>query len=366
MCIRGLMPNMSKILTAIGLMSGTSLDGEIDVALIRTDGVDLVEVLDFKPFPYDIAVRDKVRACFGACEESAQTREAERLITDLHIEAVKASGFQANVIGFHGQTITHDPHNGLTWQLGDAQRLADKTGMDVVFDLRQDDIKAGGQGAPLIPVYHRAITADLDKPIAVLNLGGVANVTYIGADSGMLAFDCGSANAMIDDYAAAHFDVDFDEGGKLAEAGKADRAVIDEFLAHPYFETHPPKSLDRNEFEAIMEKLPDDRHDAIATLTVMSASAVMAAVKHFPVLPKTFYVCGGGRKNDFMMRLLEDMLIPARVYPIEEIGYDGNAIEAQGFAYLAVRSVLRYPLTYPSTTGATEPMTGGTLFKPKS
>ena len=354
-----------KVYTAIGLMSGTSLDGEIDVALIRTDGADHVEILDFKPFPYDIGVRDKVRACFGMKEPNDQTREAEALITDLHIQAVKASGFEADVIGFHGQTITHDPENGFTWQLGDARRLADETGMDVVFDLRQDDVKAGGQGAPLIPVYHRAITASIEKPVAVLNLGGVANVTYIGGNNEMLAFDCGPANALIDDYAKSHFDVYFDEGGKLAEAGKADRSVIDEFLAHPYFQVQPPKSLDRNEFESILEKLPADKHDAIATLTVMSASAIMAAVKHFPTLPKSFYVCGGGRKNDFMMRLLEDMLMPARVYPIEEVRFDGNAIEAQGFAYLAVRSLLGYPLTYPSTTGVQKPITGGKLFKSK-
>ncbi|MEM6781162.1 MAG: anhydro-N-acetylmuramic acid kinase [Pseudomonadota bacterium] len=342
--------NESKVYTAIGLMSGTSLDGEIDVALIRTDGQGFVEALDFKPFPYDKSVRDKVRACFGKRERDADIEEAEKLVTDLHIQAVKASGFEADIIGFHGQTITHDPDQQFTWQLGDGQRLADETAMDVVYDMRQVDIQAGGQGAPLIPVYHQAIMAEQDQPVCVLNLGGVANVTFIRSDGTLIAFDTGPANAMIDDYLDG-----FDDGGQLARAGQADQSAVDAFLNDPYFAKIPPKSLDRNHFGF---EPSGHRENDVATLTAMTVQSVTKAIEHFSETPKVWFVCGGGRKNKTMMDGLSDALkVP--VNAIEDAGWNGDAIEAQGFAYLAVRSQLGYPLTFPKTTGIDKPMSGG-------
>jgi len=351
----------AEIYKAIGLMSGTSLDGAIDVALIETDGEGYVKPLDFYAHPYDDGVRDAVRGCFGKRLADDESREAEALVTEAHIDAVKASGFEAGVIGFHGQTICHDPDAGLTWQLGDGAALAAACGIDVIADMRQADLKAGGQGAPLAPLYHEAIVhsakALSDGPIAVLNVGGVSNVTFIG--DALVAFDCGPGNALMDDYCKRHFDCAFDENGAIAHSGKADRAVVDAFLARDYFKMLVPKSLDRNEFEDLLEALPDDPKDAMATLAVCSAAAVMAAVKHFPQLPAAWYVCGGGRKNAFMMDLLRDMLVPSAVMGIEELGYDGDAIEAQAFAYLAVRSLLGLPLTMPGTTGVAEPTSGG-------
>ena len=347
-----------KVYRAIGLMSGTSLDGHIDVALIETDGEAHVKPLGFYAHPYDEAVRDKVRACFGKREADDLTREAEALVTDVHIEAVKVSGFEADLIGFHGQTITHAPEDGFTWQLGDGARLARETGIDVVCDLRQADMKAGGQGAPLAPVYHQAIFANHQKPVAVLNMGGVGNVTYIG-DQSLMAFDTGPANALMDDYMAEHLGKAFDENGAMAEAGKADRAVIDKVLALPYFKEVPPKSLDRNHFEDVLKNLPANPQDAMATLAVISAACVMTAVKFFPRPPVVWYVCGGGRKNAFLMRLLEDMLRPSRVVALEETGYDGDGTEAECFAYLAVRSKLGLPISFPETTGLDKPRTGG-------
>lgn len=343
-------------------MTGTSLDGVVDVALVETDGETFVKPLDF--FDYKVADydRDVIAGCFGKTEADEQTQAAEDYVTQIHIDAVKASGFEADVIGFHGQTITHDPGAGFTWQIGDGALIAEALGVDVVCDFRSADVKAGGQGAPLAPLYHQAILDEHEKPVAVLNMGGVGNVTYVGQDR-ILAFDTGPANALMDDFAAEHFGVAFDEGGKIAERGKADRGVIDEFLSHDYFKKTPPKSLDRNDFEGVLQSLPDDKEDAMATLAVMSAVSVMAAVKHLPRLPNVWYVCGGGRKNDFLMRLLEDMLIPARVLPIEQAGFDGDAIEAQAFAYLAVRSLLGLPLSLPSTTGVDRPLTGGVLHK---
>ncbi|NCT41868.1 MAG: anhydro-N-acetylmuramic acid kinase [Alphaproteobacteria bacterium] len=349
-----------KVYRAIGLMSGTSLDGAIDVALIETDGEGYVKPLGFYAHPYGAEVRDSVRACFGKRVADNDTRAAEDLVTQAHIEAVKASGFEAGVIGFHGQTITHDPDAGLTWQLGDADALAQACGIDVVADMRQADVKAGGQGAPLAPLYHDAIVQASDAPVAVLNIGGVSNVTFIGQE--LVAFDAGPGNAIMDDYCKAHFDCEFDEDGKIAHSGKADRAIVDAFLDRGYFKTLIPKSLDRNEFADLAAQLPEDPKDALATLAVCSAAAVMAAVKHFPRVPEVWYVCGGGRKNNFMMELLRDMLAPSVVKPIEDLGYDGDAIEAQAFAYLAVRSLLGLPLTVPGTTGVPKALTGGTYY----
>lgn len=341
----------SKVYTAIGLMSGTSLDGEIDVALLRTDGADYVERLDFKPFPYDIAVRDKVRACFGKRERDDAVDEAEKLVTDLHIQAVKASGFEADVIGFHGQSITHDPTTNFTWQLGDGQRLADETGIDVVCDMRQNDIKSGGQGAPLIPVYHQALASNLEKPCAVLNIGGVANITYLDENE-ILAFDTSTGNAMIDDAMQTQHGKAFDEGGAIAASEKIDEAQIQEWLKNPYFDLKPPKSLDRNDFNITGN---------IATLTAFTVEGIAKSLEHLPQAPKAWYITGGGRKNKTMMQELADRLgVP--VLPVEEAGWNGDAIEAEGFAYLAVRSLAGLPLTFPTTTGTKSPITGGILY----
>ena len=352
----------NKIYRAIGLMSGTSLDGAIDVALIETDGQGHVKPLGFYTHPYDKAVRDAVRACFGKRVRDAAVDKAEAFVTDVHIEAVKSSGFEADMIGFHGQSITHDPANGLTWQLGDGMRMAAGTGIDVVCDFRSTDVKAGGQGAPLAPLYHQAIMNDTAKPVVVLNLGGVGNVTFIDGDD-LIAFDTGPANALMDDYTARHFGQEFDVDGALARAGRADDALVQKFLDLPYFQAKPPKSLDRNDFEHVLSGLPDDKNDALATLAMISATSVAVARGHFPQEPEIWYVCGGGRKNTHMMDLLSKILKPAVVRPIEQAGYDGDAIEAQAFAYLALRSILGLPLSLPGTTGVAEPLTGGVHHK---
>ena len=278
----------------------------------------------------------------------------------MHIAAVKASGFEACVIGFHGQTITHDSDAGLTWQIGDGARLAAETGISVVSDMRQADVKAGGQGAPLAPLYHAAMVGDTDVPVAVLNIGGVSNVTFIGeGGQELIAFDVGPGNALMDDYVAKHFGQEFDENGALASGGTVDRKAVDAFLARGYFNVLIPKSLDRNDFSDVCESLPSDPKDGLATLAAMSAGSVMAAVKHFPRLPHVWYVAGGGRKNAHLMGLLSDMLAPSQVKAVEALDFEGDAIEAQAFAYLAVRSLLGLPLTMPGTTGVPVPQTGG-------
>jgi anhydro-N-acetylmuramic acid kinase len=342
-------------------MSGTVLDGEIDVALIESDGYGYVKPLRYMAYPYDKSVLDKVRACFGKKKPDAQTVEAEKLVTDLHIEAVKAFGEQADVIGFHGQTITHDPEAGFTWQIGDGERLARETGMTCVYDMRQADIKAGGQGAPLLPLYHRALLAEHEKPVAVLNIGGVANLTYIGpdGDDDILAFDTGPGNALMDDFMMERLGVPFDKGGALASKGRAQMHLVKSFLCHEYFSRKPPKSLDRNMWNTDCVLYANDA-DGIATLLEMSAGSVVQAFKCLPQVPKRVYVAGGGRRNVFLMDVLASYL-PMPVSPIEVLGCNGDATEAEGFAYLAVRSLLGETLSAPSTTGVKWAITGGVV-----
>ncbi|MGN7439219.1 MAG: anhydro-N-acetylmuramic acid kinase [Alcanivorax sp.] len=349
-----------KVYRAIGLMSGTSLDGEIDVALIETDGRNFVRPLRYMAHPYDISVRDKVRACFGKISRDAAVEEAESLVTQLHIDAVKAFGEHADVIGFHGQTITHDPDNKFTWQIGDGQALAEATGINVVADLRQADIKAGGQGAPLLPLYHQALLSDHDKPVAVLNLGGVANITYVGSQGDLIAFDCGPANAMMDDLMLTRTGKEFDEGGKVAAKGEVQHHLVKTFLSHPFFKKAPPKSLDRNQWSIDCVRYCENE-DAMATLLEMSVCAILNALDYLPQKPTHIYAAGGGRKNKlFVDSIVQHLHIP--VTSIDDIGWNGDATEAEGFAYLAVRSILGESVTVPSTTGAPKPMTGGVLY----
>ncbi|MBX2834700.1 MAG: anhydro-N-acetylmuramic acid kinase [Micavibrio sp.] len=350
-----------KVYRAIGLMSGTVLDGEIDVALLETDGDDYVNVLGFYAHPYDVNVREAVRKCFGRIAPDGDTKLAETLVTDAHIEAVKASGFEADVIGFHGQTITHLPDQGFTWQLGDGAKLARETGIRVVNDMRSNDMKYGGEGAPLLPLYHAARLKAHHSNAAVLNLGGVSNITYVGEDDELIAFDCGPANALMDDYMRTHFDKDFDEGGAVALSGLVSQSVLDEFDASSYFKKPAPKSLDRNHWTLdIVKDLSSE--DAMATLLAMGVWAVVYALEILPAKPKAIYACGGGRKNGALMAALARAC--GNVHEVEDLGWNGDATEAEGFAYLAVRSLLGLPLSVPSTTGVDQPVSGGVHHNP--
>lgn len=348
------------IYTAIGLMSGTSLDG-IDVALIKTDGYSMVERLDFASYPYADDVRDALLSCLGLDHDpDGRVAQAEHLMTQAHIQAVKDFGHQADVIGFHGQTIFHDPDNGKTWQIGDGELLAQACGMDVVFDMRSNDVAHGGQGAPLLPLYHQVLvqSANMDLPVVILNIGGVANVTWIGkGNNDILAFDTGTGNALLNDWVMRHIGSLYDEDGRLAASGCVDRDHIAYMLKHEYFTQSPPKSLDRNTF---MQFMPDglSAADGAATLTEMTIVGIVDGFKYFPAPPRAVYVAGGGRKNGFMMRRLAEALA-CDVASVDELGWSGDAIEAEGFAYLAVRSLLGLDLTLPQTTGCKIAVSGG-------
>lgn len=353
-----------RVYTAIGLMSGTSLDG-IDAALVRTDGLGVVENLAFLTVPYDPAVRDSLRACLGlSADAGARVAAAEILMTDAHADVVHhllnlthRDAGEIDMIGFHGQTIFHDPAHGFTWQIGDGARLAEKTGITVVNDFRTNDVKAGGQGAPLIPVYHAALAQALAKPVAILNIGGVANVTWIGSDGTILAFDTGPGNALINDWVRSHTGAEYDADGIHASTGVVDAVALGRLVQNPFFSLKPPKSLDRDAWNTSFLKGMTLENGA-ATLTAFTVRAVELALGHMPEKPKAWYVTGGGRLNPVIMDGLRKALA-APVESVDNLGWDGDALEAQGFAYLAVRSVLGFPLSFPGTTGVKQPVSGG-------
>jgi anhydro-N-acetylmuramic acid kinase len=345
----------------IGLMSGTSGDG-VDAALLYTDGKTITQSGASVFVPYDHQLRvDLLNVMYGVGDEHAVAQS----ITEIHRQAVEALIGQGNVprdeiklIGFHGQTIRHAPKEGITVQIGDAAQVAARVGIPVVFDFRIADVKAGGQGAPLVPLYHAALAEKLEKPLLVVNIGGVANVTYIDADT-ILAFDCGPGNALIDDWVFKHTKERCDEGGQLATKGTVDRVALERFLADPFFQQPAPKSLDRNHFLTFANG-DWSLEDGTATLTAMTAAAIAEAVRAVPQIPKQLLICGGGRHNPTLMGMLKQYQLP--VHPVEEVGWNGDMLEAEAFAYLAARSVQGLPLSLPTTTGVQQPQTGGVLY----
>lgn len=352
------------IMTAIGLMSGTSRDG-IDAALLRTDGEAYVEPLDFRSIPYDDGFREQLRL---ACERAMEMENPapDPLIDPVAVELTRrhaslVKGWSADIIGFHGHTVAHRPDRGWTWQIGDGDALAKHTGIDVVADLRGADVAAGGQGAPLLPVYHRALAAAVEKPLAILNLGGVANLTYIGEDDTLIAFDTGMASGLIDNWMQSQARVGRDTNGDTAASGRVDEAVLSSMMANPWFDQPAPKSIDREDFTTS----PVTRlslADGAATLTAFTAVSVERGLHHLPQCPQRILVAGGGRHNATMMRMLADVCkLP--VEPVDGQGWNGDAVEAQGFAYMAVRSLKGLPISFPGTTGAPQPMTGGVLHQ---
>jgi anhydro-N-acetylmuramic acid kinase len=347
----------------IGLMSGTSLDG-IDAAFIETDGLSQVAIGPSLTVPYDEAMRAQLRGVAGGDGDVAA---AEFSLTQAFARAVSLLREQhaieeVDLIGCHGHTILHRPREGRTWQIGNGQPLADLTRIDVVGDFRSADVAAGGEGAPFVPLYHAALAERLPKPLAVLNVGGVANVTWIGAAADkLIAFDTGPGNALLDDWALRHTGVPIDRDGGLARLGKVDEAAVADLLAHPYFARLPPKSLDRDEFAAFIPRRLSAA-DGAATLNAMTAATVRRATEHFPASAGRWLVTGGGRHNPILMRALEHAL-GAAIAPVEQAGWNGDALEAQAFAYLAVRSATGLPLSLPTTTGVPLPATGGRLFR---
>lgn len=353
----------------IGLMSGTSLDG-VDAAWIETDGERISRTGAALTLAYDEPLRARLRAVLDRAPAildtpgDAEITALSDLLADRHAEAVAAicarEGRAAELIGFHGQTILHDPARGRTWQIGNAARLAQASGCAVVHDFRTDDIAAGGQGAPLVPLYHAALVASLPAqgPVAVLNIGGVANLTYLDGGT-ILAADTGPGNALLDDWALRHTGIPCDRDGALASAGRVDEPMLAALLSHPFFAAPAPKSLDRQSFAGALDRVGGlSPADGAATLVAFTAAAVAAMT--LPAPPARWLVCGGGRHNPALMAALR-MRLPGRVEPVDGLGWDGDALEAQCFGFLAMRSLRGLPISLPGTTGVREPLTGGRL-----
>ncbi len=354
-----------KIFRAIGLMSGTSFDG-IDIALIETDGRMHVNPVSHDFYPYPEEGRALIRKVLGRQEQDDDVRAAAQFVTDCHVDLLanfmakfNIRAHEIDVIGFHGQTIFHDPSQKFTWQIGSPNAVAEATNIWVVGDMRIADMKEGGQGAPLLPLYHRALADELAKPLAFLNVGGVSNITWI-SEGDILAFDCGPGNALMDDFVEERTGKQYDEGGALASGGSAVDALVAHWMRNPYFEMAAPKSLDRDAWDVSGVNALSDA-DGVATLLAFTIASIKAGLDICPEMPEQVLVTGGGRHNATLVAALADAL-PMPVAPVEAEGWNGDVIEAQGFAYLAVRSLLGLPLTEPGTTGVSKPLTGGVLY----
>ncbi|WFS02483.1 anhydro-N-acetylmuramic acid kinase [Rhizobium tumorigenes] len=372
---------MTKTRTAIGLMSGTSMDG-IDIALLRTDGRDVVERGTSLYIPYDDELRSRWKQALETAKVIRDRRErpgnlgaAEQALTLCHAAAVKSflmrnglSPSDIDVIGFHGQTVLHRPDEGLTVQIGDGPLLAAETGIDVVYDMRANDMVAGGQGAPLIPIYHAALSANLPPefaaPVVFVNIGGISNLTYVAEDGALSAFDSGPGNMLIDQWIEAHTGKAYDRNGETAAKGTVFPPLVRRYLDSPFFSANIRRSLDRSDFLPPV-KGEVSLADGARTLAHVTAASILKLAGFLPQPPKTYVVCGGGRLNPVIMAEFSELAEEqgARVVAAEVAGFDGGSMEAEAWGYLAVRSLDGLPLTYPGTTGVSVPVTGGVLAR---
>ena len=376
-----MMTSPKKTLRVLGFMTGTSLDA-VDMAVIETDGHDILSFGPAGEMKLDgetrAIIEDAIEDAFDwerDEEEPDSFEDARMAVADAHLAA--ALGFMAvngvkssalDLVGVHGQTVLHEAPTpdepGRTVQLIDAVSVAEGLGVPVAYDFRSADVAAGGQGAPLAPVYHAALVrkAGMEGPVAVLNLGGVGNITLIRADGGLEAFDTGPANGMVDLLVQSRMKKRMDEGGRLAAAGTVDSAVLDAYLAHPYFAATGPKSLDRFDFS--LDPVAElSLEDAAATLTAFAAQAVALGVARCSEQPKEIVVCGGGRHNPVLLAAIRER-VGVPVSTAEDKGWRGDSIEAEAFAFLAARCRLGLPISFPGTTGVPTPMTGGRIVEP--
>jgi len=365
---------------ALGLMSGTSMDG-IDAALIETDGVDVHWLGPAATFPFDAPMRallvqamEDARGLNARDARPGALAQAERRITDLHADAVRGlltqmrlSPGDLDVVGFHGQTVFHRPDAGLTVQIGLGDHLARALGVRVVADFRAADVAAGGQGAPLVPVFHQALARSLDlpPPLAVLNVGGVSNVTILDGAADPIACDTGPGNALLDDFVFSRIGVPFDADGALGARGQVDADRLARLLDHPFFRAPPPKSLDRNAFRTFVQERGGldglSLEDGAATLTALTAASIAAVVPLLPRPPACWIMAGGGARNPTLLAMLRARL-DRPVHGADAMGWSADALEAHAFGFLAVRTLRGLPLTFPTTTGVGGPLTGGVIF----
>lgn len=363
---------MDKIYRAIGLMSGTSMDG-IDLALIESDGKKTIIRKNFAYKSYQESFKQNLRNIIYNSPKLEQIKSVENELTLLHanlvnqfLEENQIDKKTIDLIAFHGHTILHIPEKSITWQIGNGHLLAHKTGINVVSDFRTKDVILNGQGAPLVPIYHFYLLAQNTKPAAILNIGGISNITYIGSDNEneIEAFDVCFGNAPFDDLVKEKFGLEFDENGTLSHKGKVDFILADRILQNDIFHKKPPKSFDRNDFATLLAPIKSLKNpeDALATFAYMHAKSLQFSLAFLSQKPKEIFVCGGGRKNAAIMDEMKKWLSGISIKTIEEINLNGDAIEAEAFAFLGIRSILNLPLSFPKTTGTNSPLCGGVIY----
>ena len=367
--------NKPTSLLALGLMSGTSADG-IDAALLETGGTRIHRFRESHFIPYPEAIKQDVLKAYGEIP-GPEIEPLAREITELHADVVSGllniAGLKptdVDLIGFHGQTIFHKPprfkgERGETHIIGDGHLLANLTQIPVIDQFRLNDIAHGGQGAPFVPLFHQALAKDLPKPLAILNIGGVGNVTWLGEkEDDLVAFDTGPGNGLIDDWIHKQTSLPWDEGGQIAALGRVNEELLTQWLAHPYFTNPPPKALDRQMFKVFLKDVESlSFEDGVATLTALTAATFEKALTHLPEAPLSWLVAGGGAHNPTLLKIMADRLkVPLQ--KVSDQGWDGDALEAQAFAFLAVRSLKNLSLSLPGTTGVPYLLTGGRLCVP--
>ncbi len=358
----------SRLWKAIGLMSGTSMDG-VDAALIETDGYSIFDSGPHLTIPYEPAFRNELQNLVNG--DYRRSNLIEEQLTLKHADAVNKllNDFsippnQIDLIGFHGHTIIHKPEEKFTWQIGDGNLLAQTTGIDVINDFRSADVKAGGQGAPLVPIFHHLLTKDMELPIIILNIGGVANITWVDEHvDNLIGFDTGPGNALIDDWVSSHGNFVYDVDGKIALSGHVNRNKLKELMSHPFFDAPAPKSLDRDTFRVFVTSVLDGEtlQNGAALLTAFTVSAIIRGIENLPKPSRTCIVVGGGRHNNAIMSQLDGKL-SINVLSGDLVGWTGDAIEAQAFGFLGVRSKRGLAISFPGTTGVPFSMSGGKYY----
>ena len=352
----------------IGCMTGTSCDG-LDLAYIETNGVDMITFGPSETIPFTAEYSNLLRERINLrAPVHFMDSELSKTIADFHGKYIEEfminKQLTVDVIGFHGQAVWHDPPNQLTVQLGDCQHLAHSTGIKVIGQFRQNDIKNGGQGAPLVPIYHLVLASKLEKPTAFLNIGGVSNITFINADETLIAGDTGPGNALIDDWVIKQTGTPQDTDGRYAAQGTINQELLNKWLQHPFFDLPYPKSLDRMEFHQVLNDCDSlSLEDGAATLTQFTVGAIMKGINLLPEQPNQLIVCGGGCHNPVLMSRLQEKF--SNVKKASEIGLNPDAIEAQLMGYLAARFLENLPSSFETTTGVKEPTIAGELFLPE-
>lgn len=341
-------------------MSGTSMDG-IDLALIESDGKEIINRKYFDYLAYTKDFKERLRSLIYKAPTLHEIKLIENELTLLHARLV--NGFLAknnidrkeiDLVAFHGHTVLHLPEEQITWQIGNSHLLAHKVGINVVADFRSRDVILGGQGAPLVPIYHFHLFRNQTRPVVVLNIGGISNITYFKSDdeNDIEAFDVCFGNAPLDDLMKKKFGRDFDENGELAKSGNVDFILADRILQNDLFHKKPPKSFDRDDFSDLLSPINSLKvEDSLATFAYMHAKALQINLEFLTQRPKEIFVCGGGRKNIAIMDEMKKWLSGVSIKAVEEIGLDGDAVEAEAFAFLGVRNLLNLPISFSKTTG---------------